>query len=134
MILVAGGTGRLQQSRDETRRGGTASFRCRSADSCRFHRGFTLGSTVVSLLRHRGLNVRVLTRDRSRAAHLVGADVAAVAADARDPAAVHQAAAGVRQVVPAIQGLAGTTTQSLATVDRGGNHNLIRAAREAGVG
>lgn len=91
-----------------------------------------LGTNVVSLLRQRGLGVRVLTRERSRAAHLAGINVELVEGDVRDPVAVRRAVDGVRQVVSAIHGFVGTRNESPASVDRGGNHNLIAAAREAG--
>lgn len=92
-----------------------------------------LGTITVGLLRQRGLDVRVLTRDRSHAAHLIGQGVELVEGDVRDPVAVRRAVGGVRQVVSAIQGFAGTKNQSPATIDRDGNHNLIQAARETGV-
>ena len=92
-----------------------------------------LGTRVVTLLRQRELEVRVLTRDRSRAAHLSGAGVEIVEGDVRDLAAVRRAVAGARTVVSAIQGFAGTKDGSPATIDRDGNHNLVAAAREAAV-
>jgi uncharacterized protein YbjT (DUF2867 family) len=103
MILVAGGTGML-------------------------------GTKVVGLLRQRQLEVRVLTRDRSRAADLATAGVEIVEGDVGDPATVQRAVDGVDTVVSAIHGFAGpNNTGSPATVDRDGNHNLIKAARGAGV-
>jgi NADH dehydrogenase len=102
MILVAGGTGML-------------------------------GTKVVGLLRQRQLEVRVLTRDRSRAADLAKAGVDIVEGDVTDPTSLERAVDGVTTVVSAIHGFAGpNNTGSPATVDRDGNHNLIRAAREAG--
>lgn len=92
-----------------------------------------LGTKVVSLLRQRGLKLRVLTRDRSRATHLTGAGVEIVEGDVRDYAAVRRAVEGTQTVVSAIQGFAGTKDGSPATIDRDGNRNLIQAAREAGV-
>lgn len=103
MILVAGGTG-------------------------------LLGTKVVGLLRQRQLEVRVLTRDRSRAADIASAGVEIVEGDVGDPTAVQRAVDGVTTVVSAIHGFAGpNNTGSPASVDRDGNHNLIKAAREAGV-
>jgi len=75
----------------------------------------------------------VLTRDRSRAAHVAGAGVEIVEGDVRDLAAVRRAVTGTRTVISAIQGFAGTKDGSPGTIDRDGNRNLIRAAREAGV-
>ena len=92
-----------------------------------------LGTKVVSLLVQRGLKVRVLTRDRSRAAHLDGTGVEVVEGDVRNQLAVKRAIAGVGTVVSAIQGFAGTKDGSPATIDRDGNRNLIQAARESGV-
>jgi Predicted nucleoside-diphosphate-sugar epimerases len=92
-----------------------------------------LGTRVVKRLRQRGLEVRVLTRDRSRAAHLIDVGVEVVEGDVAETAAVRRAVEGARAVVSAIQGFFGTKGASPATVDRDGNLNLIRAAREAGV-
>lgn len=92
-----------------------------------------LGTKVVRLLQQRGLDVRVLTRDRTRAIHLTGAGVEIVEGDVRDQAAVRRAVEGAETVVSAIQGFAGTKDGSPATIDRDGNANLIQAAREAGV-
>jgi uncharacterized protein YbjT (DUF2867 family) len=102
MILVAGGTGML-------------------------------GTRVVGLLRQRQLEVRVLTRDRSRAADLASAGVDIVEGEIGDTATVQRAVDGVTTVVSAIHGFAGpNNTGTPTTVDRDGNRNLIRAAKEAG--
>lgn len=90
-----------------------------------------LGTLVVGLLAGRGQDVRVLTRDRSRARHL-GAAVEIIEGDVGDLAALRAAATGAQAVISAIQGFAGTQTASPASVDRDGNRNLIRAARDAG--
>jgi NADH dehydrogenase len=92
-----------------------------------------LGTKVVKLLRQRELEVRVLTRDRARATHLVDLGVEIVEGDVGDPVAVQLAVDGARSVVSAIHGFAGTKSASPATVDRDGNHNLITAARKARV-
>jgi uncharacterized protein YbjT (DUF2867 family) len=91
-----------------------------------------LGTKVVKLLRQRGLDVRVLTRDRTRAAHLVDMGVEIVEGDVGDPAAVQLAVDGTRSVISAIHGFAGTKNASPA-VDHEGNSNLIQAACKAGV-
>jgi NADH dehydrogenase len=91
-----------------------------------------LGTQVVSLLRERGLRVRVLTRDRSRGSRL-GAGVEVVEGDVTVPAGLVRSVEGVRTVVSAIQGFAGPRGTSPATVDRDGNRNLIQAAQVAGV-
>ena len=92
-----------------------------------------LGTKVVRLLQQRRLEVRVLTRDRSRATRLVEGGIDIVEGDVGDRAALQRAVAGAKTVVSAIQGFFGTKNASPATVDRDGNRNLIRAAREAGV-
>lgn len=93
-----------------------------------------LGTMVVGLLQQRRLEVRVLTRDRSRAADLVSAGVDIVEGDIADPTALRQAVGGVATVVSAIHGFAGPHNNgSPTTIDRDGNRSLIRAAREAGV-
>jgi uncharacterized protein YbjT (DUF2867 family) len=92
-----------------------------------------LGTKVVGLLRQRQLDVRVLTRDRSRAADATKAGADIVEGDVTDPTAVRRAVDGVDTVVSAIHGFAGpNNTGSPATIDRDGNRNLINAAREAG--
>jgi uncharacterized protein YbjT (DUF2867 family) len=91
----------------------------------------TLGSRLVSLLAERGEQVRVLTRNRARAARLdTRAEVAV--GDTGDPESLRRAAAGARTVVSAIHGFAGTPGATPASVDRDGNRNLIRAALAAG--
>jgi uncharacterized protein YbjT (DUF2867 family) len=92
-----------------------------------------LGTKVVGLLQARGLKVRVLTRDRGRAAHFSGPEVEILEGDVRDLTAVRRAVVGARTVVSAIHGFAGTKDTSPATIDRDGNRNLIQAAREANV-
>lgn len=92
-----------------------------------------LGTRVVNLLRQRGEKVRVLTRDKSRAARLAGIGVEIVQGDVRDAAAVRRAMTGARTAVSAIQRFAGTKNGSPATIDRDGNHNLILAATKAAV-
>jgi uncharacterized protein YbjT (DUF2867 family) len=92
-----------------------------------------LGTRVVALLRQRQLEVRVLTRDSSRAADLGSTGIDIVEGEVGDPAAVQRAVDGVTTVVSAIHGFAGpNNTGNPTTVDRDGNRNLIRAARKAG--
>lgn len=90
----------------------------------------TTGTRVVSLLRTRGERVRVLTRERSRAAHLQ--DVEVVEGDVRDPEAVRRSVEGTRAVVSLVQGFAGPGDISLESIDRDGNRLLFDAARQAG--
>ncbi len=94
----------------------------------------TLGSRIVPLLTARGLSVRILTRDVSRAEHLLGPLVEVVLGDARDLASVQRAMEGVHTVISAIQGFQGPGNGSPRTVDYAGNRNLIAAAVGAGSG
>jgi uncharacterized protein YbjT (DUF2867 family) len=91
-----------------------------------------LGTLVVGDLAARGVDVRVMTRDPQRAAHLTGDHVEVVTGDVRDPASTTAAAGGVDVVVSAVHGFAGPGGGSPATVDRDGNINLIQAAHTAG--
>ena len=91
-----------------------------------------LGSLLVPLLRARGLEVRVLTREPAHAAHLRAEGVTVVQGDVRDPASLGPATAGAATVVSAVHGFAGTGGVSPRNVDYEGNLNLIRAAEAAG--
>ncbi|HEX6710256.1 MAG TPA: SDR family oxidoreductase [Rubrobacter sp.] len=92
----------------------------------------TLGTQIVRLLTARGLEVRLLTRDPTRARHLEGDLVEIVPGDVRDLGAVERAAAGARTVISAIHGFVGTGDDSPRTVDLLGNSNVIRAAQKGG--
>ncbi len=91
-----------------------------------------LGTLVVTALAARGVDVRVMTRDLRRAAHLDGGHVETVLGDVRDPASTAAAVAGTAIVVSAVHGFAGPGRVSPASVDRDGNIHLIQAARAAG--
>jgi NADH dehydrogenase len=93
----------------------------------------TLGKRLVRLLTDRGLPVRVLSRDATKARSLTGDGVEIVSGDVRDPNSLEQAVGGVRTVVSAITGFGPTRGVSPRTVDWEGNANLIRAAKAAGV-
>ncbi len=92
-----------------------------------------LGTQIVGLLTARGFQVRVMTRDPARAAHLQGLSVEVVQGDVRDQHAVQQAMAGVRTVISAVHGFVGTNGSTPRTVDHQGNSNLIQAAQVNGV-
>jgi uncharacterized protein YbjT (DUF2867 family) len=93
----------------------------------------TLGTQIVRLLTARGLAVRVLTRDPTRARHLEGEHVEIVSGDVRERRDVDRAAGGARTVISAVQGFAGTDARGPQAVDWEGNSNLIHAAQAAGV-
>src|SRR4051794_33975654 len=90
-----------------------------------------LGTLVTTALADRGLALRVMTRDRDRAAHLPE-QAEVVVADVRDPTSTAAAVAGVDVVVSAVHGFAGPGGVSPASVDRDGNIHLIESARLAG--
>jgi len=91
-----------------------------------------LGSLVVTQLAARGVDVRVLTRNPARAAHLSGAAAEIVTGDVRDRASLDAAMPGVTTVVSAVQGFAGPGRGSPASVDDHGNISLIDAAAAVG--
>jgi uncharacterized protein YbjT (DUF2867 family) len=89
-----------------------------------------LGSLVVGRLVSRGLEVRVLTREPQRAAHLAADQV--VVGDVRDRGSLGRAITGVDLVVSAVHGFVGPRGTSPTTVDRDGNANLVDAAKAVG--
>ena len=90
-----------------------------------------LGTLIVRRLEARGVAVRVLTRDRKRAAHFDHGCVDVVEGDVRDASSLGAAVAGVETVVSAIHGFGDTGNVSPASVDRDGNYHLIDAAAGA---
>jgi uncharacterized protein YbjT (DUF2867 family) len=87
-----------------------------------------LGTQLVTRLAGRGLEVRVITRDPARAAHLTHLPVEIVRGDVRDKTAIRSALEGARTVVSAVHGFAGPGRVTPESVDRQGNANLIDAA------
>jgi uncharacterized protein YbjT (DUF2867 family) len=91
-----------------------------------------LGSLVVGRLVSRGLEVRALTREPQRAAHLATGQVQVIVGDVRDRESMGRATAGVDVVVSAVHGFVGPRGISSTTVDRDGTANLVDAARAVG--
>ncbi|HYY80158.1 MAG TPA: SDR family oxidoreductase [Actinomycetes bacterium] len=89
----------------------------------------TLGTQVVRRLSDRGLAVRVLTRDPSRAAR-PPESVELLTGDLRDPGAVAAAVRGCETVVSAVHGFIGPDGPE--AIDRDGNRALVEAAAAAG--
>lgn len=87
-----------------------------------------LGAELVPRLVAAGQQVRVLTRERTRAAHLAGVEV--VVGDVRQPHDLIAAVHGVTAVVAAVHGFAGPGRVTPTSVDRDGNANLMSAATE----
>ena len=92
----------------------------------------TLGTLVVRRLADRGLDVRVLTRDPTRASHLPDT-VQILTGDLQEPAAVAEAVRGCDTVVSAVHGFVGPGKPSPEAIDRDANRALIHAAVAAGV-
>jgi uncharacterized protein YbjT (DUF2867 family) len=90
-----------------------------------------LGTLVVRRLAAAGRQVRVLTREPSRAAHLAD-DAEIVVADVRDAPALRRAVEGSATVVSAMHGFVGGRGESPASVDDAGNRALADAAAHAG--
>jgi uncharacterized protein YbjT (DUF2867 family) len=91
-----------------------------------------LGTLLVKRLAGRGHQVRILTRNPTRAEQLASAQVTVMSADVRDRQSLEPAVAGVEIVVSAVHGFNEPARDSLAAVDRDGNTNLLSAARAAG--
>lgn len=88
-----------------------------------------LGRLVITRLVAQGLPVRAAARS-APVTPVPGAEF--VTADVRNPASLPAALAGSRVVVSAVHGMDPAAGESPSTVDRNGNRNLVRAAREAG--
>jgi uncharacterized protein YbjT (DUF2867 family) len=79
-----------------------------------------------------GLPLRLLVRDRAKAAVLETDLIQTAEGDVRSPAALERAMSGVTTVISAISAF-GRGAGSTRTVDWEGNRNLIRVAEAAGV-
>jgi len=91
-----------------------------------------LGSRLVAALIAQGEEVRVLTRDRSRAGAALGTTPEIVEVDVRHPDGLAEAVQGAATVVSAFHGFLGGRGEGPEEVDRQGNANLIAAAQDAG--
>jgi uncharacterized protein YbjT (DUF2867 family) len=91
-----------------------------------------LGTRVVTRLAAAGADVRVLTRDPTRARHLGALAAEIVTGDVRDRASTDAAVRGMSTVVSAVHGFAGPGGVTPTSVDRDGNANLIECAADAG--
>jgi len=91
-----------------------------------------LGSVLVDLLAARGMPVRILSRNPSRARTFIGKGVDVVPGDVRVAPSLTAALAGVDTVISAITGF-GPGGVGPRKVDLDGNANLIDAAGAAGV-
>ena len=91
-----------------------------------------LGRRVTATLLGRGLRVRVITRETSRAAALAELGAEVVQGDVRDEDSLRRGVAGAATVISAVHGFA-SPGETPASVDRDGNRALIAAATGAGV-
>jgi uncharacterized protein YbjT (DUF2867 family) len=92
-----------------------------------------LGSLVATRLAEHGLEVRVITRDPARAAHVRHLPAEIVTADVRDRAGIRAALESASTVVSAVHGFGGPGRVSPRSVDLDGNTNLIDAAGQLGI-
>jgi uncharacterized protein YbjT (DUF2867 family) len=91
-----------------------------------------LGGILVERLAARGMSVRILSRDPSRARAGVAKGVEFVAGDVRVASSLGSAMVGVETVISAVTGF-GPGGDGPGKVDLQGNFNLIDAAAAAGV-
>jgi uncharacterized protein YbjT (DUF2867 family) len=91
-----------------------------------------LGRRVVAHLLDQGHTVRALAQDGARAREVLGERVEVVEVDVRRPDGLPKAVAGASAVVSCFHGLLGGRGDGPEEVDRGGNANLLSAARASG--
>jgi NADH dehydrogenase len=91
-----------------------------------------LGGRVVAALIAQGQEVRVLTRDKARAAAALGTTPEIVEVDVRRPDGLDEALQGSTTVISAFHGFLGGRGEGPDEVDKQGNANLFAAARAAG--
>jgi uncharacterized protein YbjT (DUF2867 family) len=90
-----------------------------------------LGSVLAKLLASRGVPLRILTRDPSRARARVAGNIELTAGDVRAASSLGPALVGVDTVISAVTGF-GPGGDGPREVDLVGNQNLIAAAAAAG--
>ncbi|MGI8828426.1 MAG: SDR family oxidoreductase [Candidatus Limnocylindria bacterium] len=92
-----------------------------------------LGGQIVQRLLADGRKVRVLVRPPSDYGSLVQAGAEPVVGDLKDPASLHAACEGIDAVITTANAAGRGGEDTFQTVDDEGNHNLIKAAVQAGV-
>jgi uncharacterized protein YbjT (DUF2867 family) len=93
-----------------------------------------LGGTIARALLDQGKPVRLLVRQGSSYGHLVAAGARPVTGDLKDAHSLHAACAGVDAVVTTANSLGRGEDDTIDSVDRVGNRNLVEAAAAQGVG
>ena len=92
-----------------------------------------LGGLIARTLLDQGNPVRVLVRSRSRGDELVAAGAEAATGDLKDHASLRAACRGVDAVVTTATATARSGDDTIESVDRIGNRNLVDAAVAEGV-
>jgi NADH dehydrogenase len=92
-----------------------------------------LGGTITRMLLAKGKNVRILVRPQSNYQPLVAAGAQKVFGDLKDPASLNAAVKGAKFLITTATATKRGGQDTPTTVDLEGNHNLIDAAKGAGV-
>lgn len=92
-----------------------------------------LGADVARLLLERGERVRILARNEQAAEPLTRAGAELVRGDLKDRGSLDRACAGASVVITTANSARRSGDDNPQTVDLQGNHNLIDAAKAAGV-
>ena len=92
-----------------------------------------LGGLIAQTLIERGRPVRILFREGSSCDALVAAGAEAVTGDLKDPTSLRAACANVEAIITTANSSARGGDETVDTVDRAGNRNLIEAAEANGV-
>lgn len=92
-----------------------------------------LGGTIAQMLLDRERPVRILVRPGSAYSDLVAGGAEAVIGDLKDPASLVSACQGVHAVITTANATARGGDDTIESVDRVGNRNLVDAATAAGV-
>ena len=92
-----------------------------------------LGGQIARALLARGESVRALVRNPAECAWLTAAGAALAVGDLKDPASLSAACSGVSAVITTANSMARGGEDTVDSVDRAGNMNLIDAATALGV-
>ncbi len=92
-----------------------------------------LGGSIARMLLDEGQRVRILVRDGSSYDTLVAAGAEAVTGDLKDPDTLGAACAGVDAIITTANSIGRGGEDTIESVDRVGNRNLVEASVAAGV-
>lgn len=92
-----------------------------------------LGGQIAQKLIDRGRPVRILVREASSADSLLAGGAEPVTGDLKDPTSLLAACAGIDTIITTANSSARSGDDTVDTVDRAGNRNLIQAAEANGV-